>query len=1107
MDTNDPEPTTSSWSSRDKLEELHESNAKIIGLHHDATARLNKLERRVNKIESDIDSDSDTSSDASDLDDDYRLGFEENTIHEVRDVDFEHFKNRYTENEGKHCIEVLVADSNLEEQVRRELKRRGLLQSNDLKPGDNNDESDEQIIHRVRIQSPALLFLLHSVLENENTSGSFLWKGQNRITFFRPFIWFAHAQEKMRLKLEELEKQFAQTQPPPGPSRWPTVAELVASLEKGAISEKQTASHENAQESENASVRNERDALGTSFKSLPKRTERDILEKALLGSYETLLALRCYVAFVNKRIIPHATIYKRIDAPGPSLVRYQDLSHLFQVGELIYIAKSGPQLHGPRIARLGALFKPDATVGPSIQKEYVACTPRRWKSRHMRDNFNVHYHTLDYNGDTYTSRPGTLIIPVFGGQMEIASLPLYPLRFHPDKEKLAQTAQDCGMKFRDAIASKHMLYCGWSQGKPSVPAVRPGPSQALPSWVSGSQTPPKHQVQQSDDPLDTAPMLPDVREVVFHKVNYIESDVIVDVKEAVRAIPGWDIPISIWSIVPWGRQSWDVVQDSMEIIRWADRHRKTVVSTVQDRTQIDDDIHLLEANACFENDKFLTRQGDPHFDAEDLALLPTRLYAYALRERKFFSGAIDSFFKLTTGSDPFESLKIDEKHIRIVQSVVWSHFQRKSIESSSILQSRMDQDLIRGKGRGLVILLHGAPGVGKTATAEAVALWHRKPLFVITCGDLGFTPQGVESSLSEIFRLAHLWDCILLLDEADVFLSQRETNALQRNALVSVFLRVLEYYNGILFLTTNRVGTLDEAFKSRVHLSLYYPALGRIQTEQIMRMNLERLDIIEKARAERPSQNQLFIRKDQICKFAVEHWDRHAENDGEGRWNGRQIRNAVQIAASLALYDRKTDRDEGAKGIPPVLDEHHFETVEQTMTLFEGYMNKTRGGSATFIARQRSERDDRFKSPQSGASQDRLYEASPTSAYGVGGYMPYPNRPRTPQYSGIPQSYPVTQHYPQHPSPSGPTQRPMGMSAPYLTAESAGHTTAQAEFYGHPMHPHVPGAVSVPPSGQGPFDPGRTYTTAVPPPSGMSFPSRDGFLGSSASLQGHETAK
>lgn len=128
---------------------------------------------------------------------------------------------------------------------------------------------------------------------------------------------------------------------------------------------------------------------------------------------------------------------------------------------------------------------------------------------------------------------------------------------------------------------------------------------------------------------------------------------------------------------------------------------------------------------------------------------------------------------------------------------------------------------------------------------------------------------------------------------------------------------MLEYYNGILFLTTNRVGTLDEAFRSRVHLSLYYPALSRSQTEQIMRMNLKRLGMIEKQRTESTSQSQLLIRKDRICKFVTEHWDRHEENDGEGRWNGRQIRNAVQIAASFALYDKQMDQDEGAEEIPP----------------------------------------------------------------------------------------------------------------------------------------------------------------------------------------------
>lgn len=144
--------------------------------------------------------------------------------------------------------------------------------------------------------------------------------------------------------------------------------------------------------------------------------------------------------------------------------------------------------------------------------------------------------------------------------------------------------------------------------------------------------------------------------------------------------------------------------------------------------------------------------------------------------------------------------------------------------------------------KGVIILLHGVPGVGKTATAEAVAQRWNKPLFPITCGDLGIDADRVEKSLKGIFRLAHLWDFILLLDEADVSIAQRERRDLARNALVSgeshtlrsqdkvvclkntwnnhrvVFLRMLEYYNGVLFLTSNRPGVLDEGVKSRVVL-------------------------------------------------------------------------------------------------------------------------------------------------------------------------------------------------------------------------------------------------------------------------------------------------
>jgi SpoVK/Ycf46/Vps4 family AAA+-type ATPase len=93
-------------------------------------------------------------------------------------------------------------------------------------------------------------------------------------------------------------------------------------------------------------------------------------------------------------------------------------------------------------------------------------------------------------------------------------------------------------------------------------------------------------------------------------------------------------------------------------------------------------------------------------------------------------------------------------------------------------------DLIQGQG---TILLRGVPGIGKTATAEAIAQANGKPLFKTTIGDLGMIHEKLEISLREKFRLARIWDHILLLDEADTFFAQRSQAdmATNKNALVS----------------------------------------------------------------------------------------------------------------------------------------------------------------------------------------------------------------------------------------------------------------------------------------------------------------------------------
>jgi hypothetical protein len=95
----------------------------------------------------------------------------------------------------------------------------------------------------------------------------------------------------------------------------------------------------------------------------------------------------------------------------------------------------------------------------------------------------------------------------------------------------------------------------------------------------------------------------------------------------------------------------------------------------------------------------------------------------------------------------------------------------------------------------------------------------------ISAGDLSHNAAKLEKQLSLIFELADHWNALLLLDEADVFLRKRNTDHIH-NSLVSVFLRKLEYYQGVMLLTTNRVKDFDDAIRSRIHLALRYKSLG-----------------------------------------------------------------------------------------------------------------------------------------------------------------------------------------------------------------------------------------------------------------------------------------
>jgi SpoVK/Ycf46/Vps4 family AAA+-type ATPase len=134
-------------------------------------------------------------------------------------------------------------------------------------------------------------------------------------------------------------------------------------------------------------------------------------------------------------------------------------------------------------------------------------------------------------------------------------------------------------------------------------------------------------------------------------------------------------------------------------------------------------------------------------------------------------------------------------------------------------------DIIQKKSGGTIICLAGNPGIGKTVTAESISELLHKPLYSISVGELGVNPKDLEVKLAEILEIANAWNAIILLDEADIFLEKRALSDLIRNAMVSVFLRLLERYQGIMFLTTNRMDQFDIAFKSRISISINYADL------------------------------------------------------------------------------------------------------------------------------------------------------------------------------------------------------------------------------------------------------------------------------------------
>ncbi|EFW98530.1 hypothetical protein CMQ_4382 [Grosmannia clavigera kw1407] len=264
------------------------------------------------------------------------------------------------------------------------------------------------------------------------------------------------------------------------------------------------------------------------------------------------------------------------------------------------------------------------------------------------------------------------------------------------------------------------------------------------------------------------------------------------------------------------------------------------------------DIFRIDYGGLFEDRKVEDLQ------QKDFLLMPPSVYAFVLRSRQWVTVPMAGLSSVSFENN-FEELMLPADHKKTVLALVETHERGHGASSEAAERSTANSlDIVKGKGAGLIILLHGEP-----------------------------------------------------------------------------------------------------AFKSRVHLSLYYPRLGLDAVLKLCEVFLHKT----KEAMQRPGALQFRIKEDEIFSFAKRH---HESLHKQGTWNGRQIRNAFQTAIALVEYDIIKQTSTSKK---PSLGKKQFKVVAEASRKFGDYLIRTLQGFDDEIAAKDQWRNDQDHNVSIGAGR------------------------------------------------------------------------------------------------------------------------------------------
>jgi hypothetical protein len=477
-------------------------------------------------------------------------------------------------------------------------------------------------------------------------------------------------------------------------------------------------------------------------------SEREMLDT----TPETISKIKDFEALISFMDSDLAPIWNRFSTAGEKCqtVKFEELWYVFRPGDICF---------APVTSTLRATMRLKAN---SVGRDAIAQTltnsqryqetwrvlhttggrPRLHPSEEGSDGldlkinpFVIRCYYIDFDGTGFFPVVHDFEIGPFEGEVFVPSLSICPSRFVVGGKDIEVEFRKTGEIFRDLAKFKSFYYSETTfVGNPCGCPNGPGPPPPPPTNWPGARPRSRHRSPPRPRPR------PPPRSSNEQMPEFVESPVIVDFSEGLRSRRDWLIENQSRILEPLRPDTRETSRCESYIFNLKKSSQKVLVSAGKALGGADDDYELDEMmmEEFISGNNFLNRFRDDinstfeDLDENDLVLLPPRVFGFVLRSRKF--GKISPFNhahqtltsvlallkarhleSIQRDEAGFDRLKLPEGHKRMVQSLVIHHMNEMNARSAE--GGNHEYDIVRGKGKGLIVLLHGAPGVGKTSTA------------------------------------------------------------------------------------------------------------------------------------------------------------------------------------------------------------------------------------------------------------------------------------------------------------------------------------------------------------------------------------------------------